>query len=97
MLASLTISFASVKQHFTTRNTHHFPHQIDLELVEGPFSALTGCWQFQALAPDACKVLFTIEYQFSQRVLEVLVGPVFNSIASSLIDSFTQRAQAVYG
>jgi ribosome-associated toxin RatA of RatAB toxin-antitoxin module len=97
MQASITISFAGIKQRFTTRNTHNFPSSIDLELVDGPFSKLVGRWQFQALAADACKVLFTMEYEFSNRALETLVGPVFNRIATSFIDSFTKRAQAVYG
>lgn len=97
MQASITISFAGMKQRFTTRNTHVFPERIDLELVDGPFSMLVGHWQFQSLAPDACKVLFTLEYEFSNRALETMVGPVFNRIASSFIDSFTKRAQAVYG
>jgi ribosome-associated toxin RatA of RatAB toxin-antitoxin module len=97
MQASIVISFAGIKQRFTTRNTHVFPARIDLQLVDGPFSMLVGHWQFQALAADACKVLFTMEYEFSNRALEALVGPVFNRIATSFIDSFTKRAQAVYG
>jgi ribosome-associated toxin RatA of RatAB toxin-antitoxin module len=97
MQASITISLAGIKQRFTTRNTHNFPGSIDLELVDGPFSTLVGRWQFQALAADACKVLFTLEYEFSNRALELVVGPVFNRIATSFIDSFTKRAQAVYG
>ncbi|CAM3821808.1 type II toxin-antitoxin system RatA family toxin [Bordetella sputigena] len=97
MQASIVISFAGIKQRFTTRNTHQFPHRIDLELVDGPFSMLVGHWEFQALAADACKVLFTMEYEFSNRALELVVGPVFNRIATSFIDSFTKRAQAVYG
>jgi len=97
MLASVTISLAGLRQRFTTRNTHDYPRRIDLELVDGPFSALVGHWEFQALADDACKVLFTLEYAFSSRTLEALVGPVFNRIASSFIDSFTKRAQACYG
>lgn len=97
MQASILISFAGLKQRFTTRNTHDYPNRIDLELVDGPFSLLVGHWQFQALAEDACKVLFTLDYAFSSRPLEMVVGPVFNRIASSFIDSFTKRAQAKYG
>ena len=97
MQASILISFAGLKQRFTTRNTHDYPNRIDLELVDGPFSLLVGHWQFQALAEDACKVLFTLDYVFSSRPLEMVVGPVFNRIASSFIDSFTKRAQAKYG
>ncbi len=38
-----------------------------------------------------------MEYEFWNRALEALVGPVFNRIATSFIDSFTKRAQPVYG
>jgi len=97
MQASVTISFAGLKQTFTTRNVHDYPTHIKLELVDGPFSMLVGNWEFQALTEDACKVLFTLEYAFSSRALEMVVGPVFNRIATSFIDSFTKRAQTIYG
>ncbi|VCU72328.1 Persistence and stress-resistance toxin PasT [Pigmentiphaga humi] len=97
MTASVVIQFAGLRQRFTTRNTHDYPSQIRLDLVDGPFSALDGIWEFQPLAEDACKVVFTMHYQFSSRALEALVGPVFNRIATSFIDAFTQRAEVVYG
>ncbi len=97
MQASITISLAGIKQTFTTRNTHEYPTCIELELVDGPFSVLKGKWQFLALSEDACKVLFTLNYAFSNRALETLVGPIFNRIATSFIDSFTQRAQVCFG
>ncbi len=97
MQASITISLAGIKQTFTTRNTHQYPTCIELELVDGPFSVLKGKWQFLALSEDACKVLFTLNYAFSNRALETLVGPIFNRIATSFIDSFTQRAQVCFG
>ncbi len=96
MRASITISFAGLRQTFTTHNTHHFPKSIHLSLVDGPFSALEGHWEFQPLGDDACKVLFTMEYAFSNRGLELIVGPVFNRIATSFIDAFTQRAEHLY-
>jgi ribosome-associated toxin RatA of RatAB toxin-antitoxin module len=95
--ASITISLAGLRQRFTTRNTHDYPRRIELALVDGPFSSLNGIWEFQPLAEDACKVLFTLDYAFSNRPLEALVGPVFNRIATSFIDSFTKRANAKYG
>ena len=97
MHASIVISIAGIRQTFSTRNQHEFPTLITFHLVEGPFSQLTGKWEFQALADDACKVVYTMEYAFSSRTLEMVVGPVFNRIATSFIDSFTQRAQVCYG
>jgi len=97
MRASVTINFAGIRQTFTTQNTHRYPESIHLSLVDGPFSALEGTWVFQPLGDDACKVLFTLEYAFSSRALEMLVGPVFNRIATTFIDAFTQRAEQLYG
>lgn len=97
MEASIVINFAGLKQTFSTHNTHEPPHLITLQLVDGPFSDLTGRWEFQSLGEDACKVLFTMSYGFSSRALGAVVGPVFNRIATSFIDSFTKRAQDCYG
>lgn len=97
MQASIIISFAGIKQSFSTRNEHDYPRLITFNLVDGPFSALKGTWEFKELGENACKVLYTMEYAFSSRALEAVVGPVFNRIASSFIDSFTQRAQSCYG
>ena len=97
MEASITISIAGVRQTFSTRNEHDYPRLITFNLVNGPFSQLTGTWEFHELAQDACKVGYTMEYAFSSRTLEAVVGPIFNRIATSFIDSFTQRAQALYG
>ena len=97
MEASVTISIAGIRQTFTTRNEHDYPGLITVNLVDGPFSQLKGTWEFQELAADACKVSYTMEYAFSSRTLEAVVGPIFNRIATSFIDSFTQRAQALYG
>ena len=95
MQASILISFAGMKQRFTTQHAC-----VSTASICGwwtPFSSLVGHWEFQPLAEDACKVLFTMEYAFSNRALEMVVGPVFNRIATSFIDSFTKRAQAKYG
>src|SRR5690606_3672604 len=86
MQASVTISIAGLKQTFTTRNVHQYPALITIHLVDGPFSALTGTWAFQALSEEACKIVYTMEYAFSSRALEAVVGPIFNRIAGSFID-----------
>ncbi len=97
MQASITISIAGLKQTFTTRNEHDYPNRITFRLVDGPFSELSGHWEFIALGDgEACKVVYTMQYAFSSRALEAVVGPIFNRIATSFIDSFTQRAQKVY-
>ncbi len=95
--ATIRIHFKGVRQSFTTRNTVVPGQRIDIRLVQGPFSDLDGLWTFTPLRADACKVAFRLEYTFSNRLLEALVGPVFHYIANSFIESFTKRAAALYG
>lgn len=96
MKASVTISIAGIKQTFTTQNTHDYANHIRLQLVDGPFSDLKGDWYFTALGTDGCKVEFVMEYAFASRALEMVVGPIFNRVANSFIDSFTRRAHDLY-
>ena len=95
--ASLTIDYHGVRQSFTTENTHDEPSNIEIELVEGPFRHLHGSWHFTALGPSACKVRLRLSYEFSSRILEKLVGPVFGYIANTLVDAFVKRAAQLHG
>ncbi len=100
VVARVGMSISGLKKSFTTRNTQVPGRSIKLELVDGPFSHLEGTWEFIPLGgPEqkACKILFTLNYAFSNRTLESLVGPVFDKIAGSLVDAFVKRADQVYG
>lgn len=94
--ASIAISVAGVNQRFTTRNTMRPGEQIDMALVDGPFSQLNGRWEFVALGDIGCKVLLNIEFDFSSRLVSKSLGPVFSGICGSLVDEFCQRADQLY-
>ena len=97
VIATLQINYHGVKQTFSTENLHVRPVSITMTLLEGPFKHLHGTWTFKALRADACKIDFDLHYEFSSRVLEQVIGPVFNMIANSFVDSFCKRAETVYG
>lgn len=104
MTARLHLSYAGVKQSFTTRNEQVPGQSVTLALVDGPFSKLEGLWRFIGLGePDAqgrhkaCKIEFELRYAFSSRPLELVVSPVFDRIANTFVDAFVTRAEKVYG
>jgi ribosome-associated toxin RatA of RatAB toxin-antitoxin module len=97
VLATLVIDYHGMKHSFTTENFNTPGQSIRMALVEGPFKHLDGTWTFKPLRADACKVDFDMHYEFSSKVLEQLIGPVFNMIANSFVDSFCKRAEVVYG
>ena len=100
MTAKIGIAFAGLKHSFTTRNLHEPDRKVSIELVDGPFSMLDGQWEFSPLgdaSQRACKIDFTLRYDFASAALAALVGPVFDKIAGSLVDAFVKRASQVYG
>ncbi len=99
-VASIGMAFGGMRKSFTTRNTHVQDRSIRLELVDGPFSHLDGTWDFVPLGDGsqrACRIEFTLNYGFASNTLAMLVGPVFDKIAGSLVDAFVKRADQVYG
>jgi ribosome-associated toxin RatA of RatAB toxin-antitoxin module len=97
MEARVDISFKGIKQHFATRNRHQRPGRIDMEFKDGPFRKFSGYWIFTPLRADACKIEFALHYEFSNILLEKIIGPVFSHIANTFVDSFVKRAGERYG
>lgn len=95
--ATLHINYHSVKAHFTTENTKDAPVSMSIRLVDGPFRRLEGMWHFKPLADNACKIEFSLNYEFSSKLFEKVIGPVFSHIANTFVDAFTKRADQVYG
>lgn len=94
--AKLFIKFKGVKQNFTTRNINRPPDRITIQLVDGPFSHMGGEWRFRELSQSACKIELDLEFAFSSKWLEKIVGPVFGVIGNTMVDSFRQRAKSLY-
>jgi ribosome-associated toxin RatA of RatAB toxin-antitoxin module len=67
-----------------------------MRLVRGPFRSLHGAWRFVQLGEAGCRVDFDLAYQLASPVLDRLVGPVFNQIATSFVDAFVRRADALH-
>ena len=100
VLARLHLHFAGLRHAFTTRNTQVVDESVTLALVDGPFSALDGEWRFVpigAVGARACRIEFSLRYNFSNRALEAVLSPVFDRVANTFVDSFVQRAEQVYG
>ena len=67
-----------------------------MTLVDGPFRTLHGQWRFKPLGNEACKIEFTLRYEFSSKLLEKVIGPAFNYIANSFVDAFVKRANSLH-
>ena len=95
--ARIDFSVSGVSQSFTTLNRLRSGEEIAMHLVDGPFSTLEGRWWFEPLGDAGCKISLLLEYDFSSKMVSLVVGPVFNKIANTLVDAFQKRALEVYG
>ena len=95
--ARLTVGMKGLKQSFTTQNDNRPGEAIDLRLVEGPFRHFAAAWRFVPLEARACKVEFSMEYEFASRAIATLLQPLFARMADSMVEAFTRRADEVYG
>ncbi len=100
--ARLSLAYMGVRQAFTTRNVEVPNESVTLQLVDGPFSLLSGTWLFKHLGQpeggqQACKIEFDLRYAFASTALQTVVSPVFDRVANTFVESFVKRAEAVYG
>ena len=93
--ATLTVGVGGLSHAFTTLNDTRPGEAIDMHLVSGPFRRFEGRWRFVALAPDACRIEFSLQYEFSSRVLGKVLSPLFDGMADSMVEAFVRRASEV--
>ncbi len=97
MSASLLVAKGGISKWFTTKNTLVKNQQIKMNLVDGPFKQLVGCWTLTPLAEDACKINLELEYEFANKIIGLAFGRVFTHLANNMVQAFTSRANEVHG
>lgn len=94
-VATLSVGMSGIRQSFTTENLGQPGERIDMRLVKGPFRSFSAEWRFEALAGHASRIEFSLEYEFSGRIVAKALGPIFGRIADTMVDAFTRRAAAI--
>ncbi|TFT51428.1 ubiquinone-binding protein, partial [Proteus mirabilis] len=57
---------------------------------------LTGGWVFTALDDNACKVEFQLDFEFTNKLIELAFGRIFKDLTNNMVQAFTQRAKEIY-
>jgi len=95
--ATLELHRGSLSKRFRTRNTATDRQSIAMQLVDGPFNRLAGVWSFTQLGNSGSKVALELEFEFSSRLIDVMLGSYFEGTCNSLVDAFTHRADTIFG
>ena len=96
--ATMTVAYKMIREAFTTDvRLDRQAGRIQVTYHEGPFKSLENIWAFRPLGPNASEVSFSIGYEFRSRMLQMLMGAMFDRAFRKFADAFEARADAVYG
>lgn len=96
MMAAVDVSKAGISKTFTTRNILVSNQSIIMQLVDGPFRKLMGGWKFTPIGDEACRIEFQLDFEFTNKLIELAFGRVFKELAGNMVQAFTLRAKEVY-
>ena len=94
--AKLTLTKGGMEKSFTTINALTPTSKMVMALVDGPFKHLRGTWRFTATGERECQIELNLEFQFSNKLVEMMFGPFFQQAANRLVDAFVERANVIY-
>lgn len=97
VIATLDVNWKGIHKSFSTRNRLYPYEKVEISLIKGPLHRLDGIWTFYELDEHACKITLDLEFEFTGHFIDRLFQPVFQHIANTLVEAFTQRARELYG
>ncbi|MDA9088121.1 type II toxin-antitoxin system RatA family toxin [Amylibacter sp.] len=94
--ADLIIAFKVFRERFGSRVTLKAEKfSIDVEYLDGPFKYLNNHWIFRDVY-GGCEADFFVDFEFKSRVLQALIGVVFNEAMQRIVKAFEMRADDLY-
>ena len=98
LIATMAVGYKLIRESFTTEVIlDSEARSIVVHYLDGPFSYLESRWSFRPLTSKACEIDFYIAYSFRSRLLERLMGGLFDRAVRKYTDAFEARADAIYG
>lgn len=96
LVADLTIGFKMFRESFRSEVKLERPDHIHVRYRNGPFRYLNNHWRFTP-HPQGTQVDFFVDFEFRSRLLQVVIGTVFNEAVRLMVRSFERRAMQLYG
>ncbi len=103
LVADLAIGFKMFRERFTSRVTLERPHRLHVAYVNGPFKHLNNHWVFASAPPSTrlpgggTEIDFYVDFEFNSKLLQSLIGVLFNEAVRRMVAAFEGRARAQYG
>jgi coenzyme Q-binding protein COQ10 len=96
IVADMVIGYKMFREKFTSRVKLSTPDRIDVIYEDGPFRYLNNHWIFLPQEDGSCVVDFYVDFEFRSKLLQKMIGVVFNEAVKIMVHAFEKRATAVY-
>jgi len=95
--ADLVIGFKMVRERFTSKVTLVPGQRVDVTYTEGPFHHLDNHWVFNPMPDGTTEIDFYVDFEFRSKLLQTLIGALFNEAVRLMVAAFERRASQLYG
>jgi len=95
--ADLVIAFKVFRERFTSKVRLMPKSGVDVEYINGPFRYLNNHWRFEPAPDGGCIVDFYVDFEFKSKLLQSLIGLLFNEAVHRMVAAFEARAEKLYG
>lgn len=97
-LGELVVVFKGFREQYTSRVTlDPVEYRITAEMVEGPFHHLVNRWHLESRAEGGTVVHLDLDFRFKSKILEGLIGGMFQRASEKMVSAFRERAVVLYG
>lgn len=97
VIADLMIGFKMVREKFTSHVVLENPTRIHVRYAEGPFKYMNNHWAFEPLPDGGTLIDFYVDFEFHSKILQKVMGALFNEAVKLMVSAFSKRAQQLYG
>lgn len=102
--AEMVIGFKMFRERFSSRVTYRPPGtgpgqigEVRVDYIRGPMKYLHNDWRFEAVEEGrATAIHFQVDFEFKSRVLEKLIGALFEEAVHRMVMAFEKRAHRLY-
>ena len=95
IIADLLVRFNHLNECYTSLVTFDFPNKICVKAIKGPLKTLINKWEFRSIENGATELHFAIEFELKSKILDVMMGSVFEKAAKKITVAFMERAISI--
>lgn len=95
--ADLVIGFKMIRERFTSKVALARPGRVDVTYTEGPFHHLNNHWIFHPQPDGGTEIDFYVDFEFKSKLLQTVIGALFNEAVKMMVSAFEKRARQLYG